>query len=244
MPLSFRSIRTGAAIVVLLAIPGLLLRSSLQEPPGGRSSFDRMVWKVGGPLESGISYGSTWVASFFRRWIFQANLLDENRQLEQEIRELKLGQAEFAGLARENSELRRALQLRERRAEDMLAAEVMGGEASPFLRRIDRGEQFVRHGMAVLDADGVVGKIEYAGSQYSDVMLLTDPASKIAVEIARLPGCFGIAEGRDEASAGVRFACEDEIRDGDIVQTSGADGLFPKSHRIGKVVRVERATGV
>jgi rod shape-determining protein MreC len=246
--LSARTFRSSLALVVLLAIPAVLLRASWQEPPGGRSSFDRMVWKIGGPLEAGLTYSANWVASFFQRWIFQASLFDDNRNLEQEIRGLKLVQQRLEELERENTELRRSMQLRERRSEDMVAAEVISGEASPFFRRvklrIDRGEQFVKPGMAVLDADGVVGRVRATADSYSDVMLITDPASKVAVEVARLPGCFGIVEGRDELTTKVRFACEDVILVGDVIQTSGVDGLFPKAHRLGKVAAVDQATGV
>ena len=74
-------------------------------------------------------------------------------------------------------------------------------------------------------------------------MLITDPASKIAVEVVRLPGCHGILEGTGEDSCMVSLTCESKVKVGDTIQTSGVDDLFPKAHYAGRVVAVEQKAG-
>jgi rod shape-determining protein MreC len=138
------------------------------------------------------------------------------------------------------------LQLRDKVPEDLISAEVTGVDQSPFFRivkiRIDRGEHYVRPGMAVLSPDGVVGRIDQTFDDYSDVMLITDARSKIAVEVARTRA-QGILEGASEDSCTVEISKDFGVEIGDLIQTSGVDELFPKGHPVGQVVRVEQLVG-
>jgi rod shape-determining protein MreC len=240
---SLRDIRSGAVIVLLLGIPLLLLRSTVQEPQR-MSGFDRAVHRIGAPLEAGISYSAGWIGSFFERWVFQAQMLDEKEDLEEQLREHKRELVELAQLREENRQLRRALQMRDQVPEDLLSAAVTGVEQSPFFRvvkiSVDRGDDYVRPGMAVLAPDGVVGRINRTGPAHSDVMLITDPESKIAVEVARTR-CPGILEGLGEDQCRVRIiSCDEPVVEGDIIQTSGVDDLFPKGHPVGRAIAIDR----
>lgn len=241
MAISLKKVRNGALVVVLLGIPILLLRSSLQDPHE-MNPFDRAVSRVGGPLEAGIRYSAAWVGSFFERWILQARMLEEKERLAEENRDMKRRLAELAQLQEENAQLRRSLQMRDQVKEDLLAAEVFGVDQSPFFRvvkiELDRGTDYVRPGMAVIAPDGVVGRINRTHENRSDVMLITDPESKIAVEVAG-KRCPGILEGKDEDSCKVQVSCDDPVKEGDMIQTSGVDDLFPKGRLVGKVVSVQ-----
>jgi rod shape-determining protein MreC len=230
-------------VLLLLGIPILLLRSSIQDS-NEMNGFDRAVHRIGGPLEAGIAYSASWVGSFFERWVFQAQMLDEKERLEEQNREQKRMLVELAQLQVENRQLRKSLQMRDKVPEDLLSAEVTGVEQSPFFRvvkiSIDREEEYLEPGMAVLSADGVVGRISRSHEGHSEVMLITDPKSKIAVEVARTH-CDGILVGTTEDSARVRIMhCDEPVVEGDLIQTSGVDDLFPKGHEVGRVTAVER----
>ena len=209
MAVSLRDVRSATIIIVLLGIPILLLRSTLQDPQH-MSAFDRAVHRIGAPLEAGVTYSARWVGSFFERWVFQASMLDEKEDLEEKLREQKRQLVELAQLREENRQLRRALQMRDQVPEDLLSAAVTGVEQSPFFRvvkiSVDRGDDYVRPDMAVLAPDGVVGRISRTHAEHSDVMLITDPESKIAVEVARTR-CPGILEGEPECYG--RGECSD-----------------------------------
>ncbi len=232
-------------MVVLLGIPILLLRSTAQDPHE-MSAFDRSVRRIGAPLEAAVSYSASMLGSFFERWVMQARLQDTNEELSAENRELRKQLREIAGLQEENTQLRRALQMRERVPEDMIPAERIGVDQSPFFRvlniRIDRGSRYTRPGMAVISADGVVGRIDKIFDDYSDVMLVTDARSKIAVEVAR-NRAQGILVGDAEDGCAVDVPKDYEIEVGDLVQTSGVDELFPKGHPVGSVTSVEQLVG-
>lgn len=245
MAVSFTSVRNGALIVVLLAIPVLLLRNSAKDPHT-MSAFDRAVRRIGAPLEAGVSYSAGMMGAFFERWVLQARLQDTNERLASDNRELRQSMRELVHLQEENQQLRRALQMREKVHEDMIPAERVGVDQSPFFRvvniRVDRGNEYARPGMAVLSPDGVVGRIDKAFDDYSDVMLITDPRSKIAVELARTKA-QGILGGATEDSCVLEVSKDYEIEVGELVQTSGVDELFPKGHPVGQVVEIEPLVG-
>src|SRR5688572_19902205 len=111
MAVSVRSIQTGALVVVLLGIPILLLRNTAQDPHD-MSAFDRSVRRIGAPLEAAVSYSASMLGSIFERWVMQARLQDTNEELTDENRELRKRIREIGGLEEENTQLRRALQMR------------------------------------------------------------------------------------------------------------------------------------
>ena len=80
-----RSAKNAVLVAILLGIPALLLRSSLQDPRA-LGGFDRMVVKVGAPLEAGISYAAGNAGRFFERWLLQARLQEKERR-EREAKE-------------------------------------------------------------------------------------------------------------------------------------------------------------
>lgn len=245
MAVSLRSVRNGALVVVLLGIPVLLLRTSAQDPHQ-MGAFDRAIRRIGAPLEAAVSYSFGMLGGFFERWVLQARLQDANEDLSVENRELKQKMRDLVQLEEENTQLRRALQMRDRVPEDMIPAERVGVDQSPFFRvvniRIDRGTGIAEPGMAVLSADGVVGRIDKTFDDYSDVMLITDARSKIAVEVAR-NHAQGILEGDSEEFCVTLVSKDYDVQVGDIVQTSGVDELFPKGHPVGQVAAIEQMVG-
>lgn len=245
MAVSLRSVRNGALVVVLLGIPVFLLRASAKEPHE-MGAFDRAIRRIGAPLEAAVSYSFGMLGGFFERWVLQARLQDSNEELSSENRELKQKMRDLVQLEEENAQLRRALQMRDRVPEDMIPAERVGVDQSPFFRvvniRIDRGVGIAEPGMAVLSPDGVVGRIDKTFDDYSDVMLITDARSKIAVEVAR-NHAQGILEGDSEEFCVALVSKDYDVQVGDIVQTSGVDELFPKGHPVGQVAAIEQLVG-
>jgi len=242
---SYRSARSVLLVAGLLGLPVLLLRSATQDPQG-LTSFDRAVRRIGGPLEAGISYAAGTVGRFFERWVLQARMQQENEDLTADNRDLRRQLRALAAVDEENKELRRSLQMRDKVPEDMIAAEISGVEQSPFFRvvklTIDRGSGYVRPGMAVITDAGVVGRIDRADESHADVMLLTDPRSKIAVEVARTRAP-GILVGVAEDSCTVDIPADFATQVGDFIQTSGVDELFPRGQPVGQVAEVEDVAG-
>jgi len=146
-------------------------------------------------------------------------------------------------LAAENKELRQLLAMRERTAMRSTVAEVLYDARDAFSRRLvlDKGQQQgVIAGQPVIDASGVVGQITRVFPLSSEVTLVTDRGSTIPVEVRRT-GERSLAYGGSLAgTVELRYLRTNaDVREGDLIVTSGLDGLFPPGLPVGTVRTVE-----
>ncbi|KQO24586.1 rod shape-determining protein MreC [Acidovorax sp. Leaf78] len=150
-------------------------------------------------------------------------------------------------LALENTRLRQLLALRERLETPAQAAEVIYDTADPYTRRVvlDRGQMGgVELGSPVMDEAGVLGQVTRVFPLVSEVTLLVDRDQAIPVLNIRT-GARGVAYGDPVAGHGggmeLRFMpANADVREDDLLTTSGVDGLYPSGLPVAKVVRVER----
>ena len=149
-------------------------------------------------------------------------------------------------LTLENSRLRKLLTLRERLSTTSQAAQVLYDAADPYTRKIiiDKGlADGVVAASPVLDESGVLGQVTRVYPSVSEVTLITDRDQAIPVLNART-GARGIAFGdaaAHSAAIELRFmAANADVQAGDILTTSGVDGVYPPGLPVAKVARVER----
>lgn len=150
-------------------------------------------------------------------------------------------------LAMENQRLRKLLELRDRLQTTAQAAEVIYDTADPYTRRVvlDRGQMGgVELGAPVMDEAGVLGQVTRVFPLVSEVTLLVDRDQAIPVLNIRT-GVRGVAYGDPVAGHGggmeLRFMpANADIREDDLLTTSGVDGLYPPGLPVARVVRVER----
>jgi rod shape-determining protein MreC len=149
-------------------------------------------------------------------------------------------------LVLENERLRKLLDLRSRISTPGVAAEVLYDAADPYSRKviIDKG---VVHGMAagspVIDESGVLGQVTRVYPLMSEVTLVTDRDQAIPVLNART-GARSVAYGEPSVHSGsleLRFmAANADVHEGDLLTTSGVDGVYPPGLPVAKVQKVER----
>lgn len=150
-------------------------------------------------------------------------------------------------LALENGRLRQLLALRDRLETPAQAAEVIYDTADTYTRRvvIDRGQTGgVEPGAPVMDEAGVLGQVTRVFPLVSEVTLLVDRDQAIPVLNVRT-GVRGVAYGDPVAGHGggmeLRFMpANADVRENDLLSTSGVDGLYPSGLPVARVVRVER----
>ena len=168
---------------------------------------------------------------------------------EREARGQLLVQARRAGqveqLALENKQLRELLDLSKRLESKGIAAEVLYDAADPYTRKliIDKGmANGIKPSSPVMDEHGILGQITHVLPLVSEVTLVTDREHSIPVLNTRT-GARGVAYG--EAGGAplleLRFmATNADIEVGDLLSTSGVDGIYPPGVLVGKVIKVER----
>jgi rod shape-determining protein MreC len=152
-----------------------------------------------------------------------------------------LQQAQFLDL--ENQQLRKLLTIHDKVPVKSIASEILYDTRDPFTRKIvlDRGTQHgVAAGQPVIDDAGVVGQVTRIFPFTSEVSLLTDKDQAIPVQLLR-NGLRSVVYGRGQSGLlDLRFMVANaDIRQGDVLVTSGIDGVYPPGIPVARVTRVE-----
>lgn len=147
-------------------------------------------------------------------------------------------------LERENARLRELLSLRPRIEVNTVAAEILYDAPDPFTRKvvIDRGSGHgVVLGAPVIDESGVLGQVTRAYPLTSEVTLVTDKDAAVPVVNVRTQQ-RGVAYGTPHARGmELRFmAANADVQVGDVLQTSGLDGVYPGGLPVARVNKVDR----
>jgi len=174
----------------------------------------------------------------------QANTSSEQAAKKLAVQSLRAGQVEQ--LLLENNRLRKVLNLREQLATSVMAAEVLYDAADPYTRKIiiDKGLlQSVELGSPVLDESGVLGQITRVHPLVSEVTLVIDRDLAIPVLNVRT-GARSVAYGDPSAYGSgleLRFmGSNSDVQVGDLLTTSGVDGVYPPGLPVAKISRIER----
>ena len=124
-----------------------------------------------------------------------------------------------------------------------VVARVIAKDVSSEFRaiRINRGSaDGVESNMAVLNVEGVIGKVFRVTEHTADVVTILDPMSAIDAYILR-SRARGIVEGLTDSLCQLKFALRvDDIQPGDILLSSGLGANFPKAIPVGTVIKVTR----
>ncbi len=149
-------------------------------------------------------------------------------------------------LTLENQRLRELLSMRERIGTTAMGAQVLYDAADPYARKvvIDRGQTHgIEAGSPVIDDSGVLGQVTRVYPLVSEVTLLTDRDQAIPVLNVRT-GVRSVAYGQQAASGDaleLRYTLANaDINQGDLLTTSGVDGVYPPGLPVARVVQVER----
>jgi rod shape-determining protein MreC len=149
-------------------------------------------------------------------------------------------------LLQENAQLRDLMDLRAHTAGPSQAVEILYESADPYSDRVvvSRGLMAgIVVGSAVIDAQGLVGQVTRVYPLVSEVTLLTDREQSIPVMNART-GARHLAMGDPTALGGaleLKFVPAGiDVKEGDLLTTSGIDGVYPPGLHVGRVNQIDR----
>lgn len=170
----------------------------------------------------------------------------ENEQLRRQ--QVQNGQMVQQGayLQAENAHLRQLLMASEQLPVKSVMSEILYDTRDAYTRKIvlDRGTQHkVERGQPVIDDSGVVGQVTRVFPFTSEVTLLTDKDQAISVQVVR-SGVRSVAYGRGQSGVlDLRFmAANADVQKGDVLVTSGLDGVYPAGLAVATVLTVERSS--
>jgi rod shape-determining protein MreC len=170
-------------------------------------------------------------------------ILGENAVLRREVRRLTLENSRLRESHAENVNLRKELGLRRNVALPTIAAEVISRRQSSWFdtATISRGSRAgVAKGAAVVNHRGLIGQVVSVSPFAAQIVTLSDPSSGVGAMVQRSRSC-GIIQGQGEESLVLNYLPKDaDIKNGDIVTSSGMGQAVPKGFVIGRVIRVQR----
>ena len=151
---------------------------------------------------------------------------------------------QLQSLQSENNQLRKLADTAQNSAFKAVMAQIQYDARDPYTRKIiiDKGTLAgVAPGQPVIDNTGVVGQITRSFPAQAEVTLVTDKNQTIPVQLSR-NGLRSVAYGGQEGGLlELRFmAANADVQNGDLLTTSGIDGMYPSGLPVAKVVKIER----
>jgi rod shape-determining protein MreC len=174
----------------------------------------------------------------------QTTLQQENRQLNLTALKQAVALQMLDTLRQENTELRGLLDAKTRIEPDSVMAEILYRARDPFSRKfvIDKGmNDDVKPGVAVVDGDGIVGQVTRVYPFLAEVTQITDKNQAVPVQNLR-SGLRAVVFGNGkDGTLDLRFMpMNADVQAGDVLVTSGIDGVYPPGLMVAKVTSIDR----
>ena len=181
------------------------------------------------------------VLSGWNHYIYLVHTQGDNEQLKKQVAQLRGENNRLREQLQSEMRLRKVLHLKTQVDGPVQIAEVVGRGPSPFLQALfinkGRKDGLVR-GMPVLQADGLVGRLEKTSDHHAQVILLNDPGFAVDC-LSQRSRVRGVWTGHPDGFCQIKYVSRnDDIQTGDPIITSGLDELFPKGITLGRVKRV------
>lgn len=195
------------------------------------------------PPEKAVHYTKMGVIGLWQNYIDLHNVREQNKQLQDTIDRLRLAQASLLEDARQGERLQALLDFKHRYIYSTVAAQAIGssGTLQSKVFYLDRGANAgLKPDMAVITADGIVGKVRDVFPQTAQVLMINDQTSGAGVilETTRVRGILtGNAAGQLEI---VGILSDERIKPGEKVLTAGGDLIYPRGLPVGVVDKVVR----
>ncbi len=233
-------------LVLLLGLSVAVMTVDSITEQGIRPGYESYLSFFSYPQRAVLSSWRT-VRDFLTGVFAQRHLVERNRELKFQLDVLEERIAELESYRRENEQLRRLLDFREKSGidavlGDSIGAEIIGRNPLNWYRSvmIDRGAgDGVRKGMVVVGGGGLAGRVVEGSSSASIVMLILDEESRVSAVVERT-GEHGIITGRGDGLLTMKYLSDkSDIQPGDTVRTSGMGGVFSKGLAVGSVSSVK-----
>jgi rod shape-determining protein MreC len=177
----------------------------------------------------------------------QQSLLEKNREFEARHLENRVQLQKLDIIEKENERLRELLGAIPKTTERLLISEIINVDLDPYKQLIllNKGSSSdVYQGQPIIDAQGVMGQVVHVGPMSSTAVLITDASHAIPVQVNRT-GLRAIAFGSGKIDQlNLRYLPHNvDIKEGDLLITSGLGGVFPPNFPVAVISKIERPSG-
>lgn len=235
---------TVTIIVLSVAFLGLITLTVSRDDKGLESGAGSTL----NPVQK-VAYGfNRGVKDFVDFFLNFSDVRDENKELKKENDKLKAEIDEYSKLKEENERLQKVLNFKdEKNNYDYIGTNIIGISGDSILNGyiVDRGkDDGIEKGMVVISADGLVGQVSSVGKNWAVVQCIVNENVKVAVMVDSTRENTGILQGykdyfNNNLAKVLNLPMDSEVKEGDVIVTSGLGGYYPKEIKIGEVVSVE-----
>lgn len=197
-------------------------------------------------VQSPVTTLTSGVSGYFSSIANLRGAQDENEALRQRVQELEVEVKAKSDLAAENERLTALLNLKETSQYKVLTARIIGRDPSVWFDSsiVNRGSlDGVKLYMPVVTNGGLLGKVSAVGPLTSQVDLLTRDGSGVGAVVGEIAGssALGVVSGSSKRDIlEMRYVSGSvEVQVGQIVYTSGQDGIYPAGLKVGEIVHIE-----
>jgi rod shape-determining protein MreC len=241
-------IRQRTGFLFLGVMVGHLILISAQVPSkSGPKVLQAAALSVFGELQRATTAVTGTVASIWSGYFDLRRVRSENEDLRRRMADLNVQLLEERARAQRAAGLERLLGLSSSLDLPTLAAQVIGGDAIPGFHTItiDRGtSDGVRRDMAVIGPDGVIGRIvgdPVGRAAQVQLIIGKNAAAGAMLERSRIGGV--VLGGAGDPPLTLEYVSNlADVREGDLVVTSGVDGIYPKGFPIGRVESAQQGS--
>ena len=230
-------------IPILIFLLALSLISANLHSRENMSFFESLVVGITSPVQKVVRGIIGGVGSVWRGYFFLFGLQEENKDLKQELQELKFQVNKYREADLANQRLRALLNFKKSIPTPLMPAELVAFDPSGWFQTIliDKGKNDgVVQDMAVVSAEGLVGRVIGVSGRHAKVLLILDGNSAVDALIQRTRA-RGVLQGLGRNRCLLKYVQRNEdVQVGDQVITSGMGGVFPKGILLGKVQEVIR----
>lgn len=197
-------------------------------------------------VQSPVTTVTSAVSGYFGSIASLRSAQDENSALKQRIQELEVELKAKEDLSAENARLAQLLELKEKSKYKVLTARIIGRDPSVFFDSsiINRGSlDGVKLNMPVVTNGGLLGRVTAVGPLTSQVDLITRDKSGVGAVIGEISGsnALGVVVGSSKREVlEMRYVSGSvEVEVGQIVYTTGQDGIYPAGLKVGEIIQIE-----
>ncbi len=210
--------------------------------------IQKSYYSIISPFVKSGSAMETKIRAFDEELEHSTSLSSKLHLAETEIIKLSTEIKHLRTLEKENVQLRAALEFKKRSPFRVIAAKIIRRKPSSWWEtaHIDRGENHeISEMLAVIAAEGLVGKVDRPDDETSSVILLTDESCQVSAQVAGTHE-FGILSGQraqngDNPMLRLRYLSRDSnAKEGQAVITTGKGNLFEKGIALGTITHVTR----
>lgn len=239
-------IRQRAGYLFLAVLLGhIILISAQVNTKGGVPALEAAVFGVFAEVQRGTSSVISVISDVWSGYVGLRQVRADNEVLRKRLAETEVALQQQRALADRSHLLENLLELRDRTTLKTTGAEIIAAGATPDFRTvtIDKGtREGLAPDMAVIAPAGVVGRVVVPSASAAKVQLLVDRNAAAGAVIERRESrAQGVVVGTGEGLLRMEYVSEiADIVVGDVVVTSGIDGIYPKGFVIGRVESVEK----